>query len=302
MTDLVPDQAERIYKLLEAAFKMTIETAIEIGKALTEQKAAMKHGEFGPWIEANLPITKQMARKYMKVYAHRDEIQDAPDLTTAYQKLAKGNLSFLLPSPDTPPPPEVIDTAGEDVPGGTPDAVSEPEPPENEPSPAPKRHAATIDMSIPAHQPMVVMGPDPVPEAETLPAASGIEEEESALPETSGDPLADIRGGLGVAPLNDDAVPVRQMSAAEARAVRPGYTGPLPEPEEDGVVRIHTLAAPTPPEEPEPDERPSVPLPADWIITLAKVRESAAPTEKVTEALEALVKWACKKFPREADR
>jgi hypothetical protein len=44
------------------SFRATLPKAIRIGELLIEQKAALKHGEFMPWIEANLPFEGRTIR------------------------------------------------------------------------------------------------------------------------------------------------------------------------------------------------------------------------------------------------
>ena len=48
-----------------------MEKAIELGGLLAEQKETLSHGEFTPWIEANLPFTDRTARNYMRLHDGR---------------------------------------------------------------------------------------------------------------------------------------------------------------------------------------------------------------------------------------
>jgi hypothetical protein len=139
------------------------------------------------------------------------------------------------------------------------------------------------------------VAPEP---AETLPDTSGMEEEEdeSTLPETSGDPLADIRNGLGAAPLNATSpkeVAVNTRADLEESVVETSRD-PLEPPE--GLQRPEFIpVGKTAPEAPsEPEEEP---LPADWIIILTEVRMTSVPEVKVTEALQTLLKKAQEKYP-----
>ncbi|MGB2863071.1 MAG: DUF3102 domain-containing protein [Sedimentisphaerales bacterium] len=52
--------------------KMSITKAIRIGQLLIEQKESLRHGEFGRWIEKNLPFSDRTARNYMKIYENRN--------------------------------------------------------------------------------------------------------------------------------------------------------------------------------------------------------------------------------------
>lgn len=80
-------EINRLHREIAEAFQSSIGRAIRIGELLTEQKKALKHGEFLPWIEQNLPFTPKAAQNYMRVYAHREEVQALPDTTSAYRLL-----------------------------------------------------------------------------------------------------------------------------------------------------------------------------------------------------------------------
>jgi len=337
MTDLVVDHSEEVLQLIEKVgqvFRKSLPDFIRIGELLTEQKKALKHGEFGPWLE-KLGIEPRSARRYMWVYSQKDNprLADASNLAEAKKLLSPprpktDKMSVLTPDP------QVIDTAGEEVPGGSPDVVSTPETPENGPSEGLKRHDATPDLSIPVHQPMVVMGPDPVPppkresdedferwmehkdpdededeeeeEDDTLSGSDDIFREDldglSAYEETSGDPLADIRAGLGVSPVNEYEIPKATKLAANALADL-AEKGPAPARESDEDFERYmahdeaveqAIREELNPSEPEPD-----PLPADWIIILTGVRATSIPEVKVTEALQKLLEKVRAKYPEE---
>ena len=67
--------------------KTSLEKAVRIGELLTEQKANLKHGEFGSWIKANLPFTDRTVRNYMSFYRNREllKTESVSDLTGAYR-------------------------------------------------------------------------------------------------------------------------------------------------------------------------------------------------------------------------
>lgn len=76
-SEIVPveDDAQTIKTLHEgilAQFTNAIKNAIAIGEILTRKKSELKHGEFTPWIEANLPFTDRHARTYMRVFENRE--------------------------------------------------------------------------------------------------------------------------------------------------------------------------------------------------------------------------------------
>jgi hypothetical protein len=65
----------RLHSEVAGLLRQTLEKAIRIGQLLSEQKQILKHGEFIPWIEANIPFTDRTARNYMQLYRERDRIK-----------------------------------------------------------------------------------------------------------------------------------------------------------------------------------------------------------------------------------
>lgn len=76
--------------------KTSLKKAIRIGELMTEQKASLKHGEFTPWIKANLPFTDRTARKYMQLYENREllKTENVSGLTGAYKLLEAPKPTF----------------------------------------------------------------------------------------------------------------------------------------------------------------------------------------------------------------
>jgi hypothetical protein len=66
-----------------------------MGHLLSEQKAGLKHGEFIPWVKANLPFAERTARNYMRCHRERDRLKTATvaDLKSVYRLLAKPKLA-----------------------------------------------------------------------------------------------------------------------------------------------------------------------------------------------------------------
>ena len=69
--------------------RTTLDKAIRIGQLLTEQKASLKHGEWLPWVEANLPFDRRTATNYMAVYSKREMVSHLDNPTDAYRLLAE---------------------------------------------------------------------------------------------------------------------------------------------------------------------------------------------------------------------
>jgi hypothetical protein len=53
--------------LIKGLMRRTAEDVITIGQALIRQKAALPHGSFLPWIEAEFEMTDRTARRFMSV-------------------------------------------------------------------------------------------------------------------------------------------------------------------------------------------------------------------------------------------
>ncbi|MHC4397402.1 MAG: DUF3102 domain-containing protein [Planctomycetota bacterium] len=64
-------EIKAVYAELVGYLKTSLPLAIRLGKLLTEQKGSMQHGEFTPWIEANLEFSDRTARYYMGFYRNR---------------------------------------------------------------------------------------------------------------------------------------------------------------------------------------------------------------------------------------
>lgn len=79
----------RLHSEVAGLLRQTLEKAIRIGQLLSEQKQTLKHGEFTPWIEANIPFTDRTARNYMRIYRERDRLKTemVSDLKGAYALL-----------------------------------------------------------------------------------------------------------------------------------------------------------------------------------------------------------------------
>jgi hypothetical protein len=108
---------EKIKRLhLETSSYLTIALwkAVEIGQLLTEQKEELKHGEFMPWIKANMPFSTATARNYMRLWERREDLKllTVSNLKTAYkvvkETLPSTHLEFsgnsIFDSPKYPDP------------------------------------------------------------------------------------------------------------------------------------------------------------------------------------------------------
>jgi len=81
----------RLHAEIVGHLRMSLDKAIRIGQLLTEQKKSLKHGEFTPWLKANIPFTDRTARNYMRLHQERDRIktETVSDLAGAYHLLTE---------------------------------------------------------------------------------------------------------------------------------------------------------------------------------------------------------------------
>lgn len=72
------------------AYRVGLDKAIRIGELLTQEHAKLKHGEWLPWVDANLPFTDRTARNYIRVFENQDrlKLESVSDLGSAYKLLA----------------------------------------------------------------------------------------------------------------------------------------------------------------------------------------------------------------------
>ena len=84
-------EINRLHGEICQAARTTIEKAIRIGELLTEQKAGLKHGEWLPWLKANVQFSARTASNYLRVSESRFRLKSETisDLTDAYNALTE---------------------------------------------------------------------------------------------------------------------------------------------------------------------------------------------------------------------
>jgi hypothetical protein len=110
-------QANEAHERIMSVLSNTVHDAIAIGKFLTEQKSILKHGEWLPWIAANLTFDRRTVTNYMRLFEKRDQLkwETISHLTDAYRQLfpkasreasarseprSRANTSEARPAPD----------------------------------------------------------------------------------------------------------------------------------------------------------------------------------------------------------
>jgi hypothetical protein len=91
----------------ESDFQSAVAHAIKAGELLIEVKGKLKHGQWLPWLEANVTLSEREARNYMRLARNRRAVADLPSIRQAVAYLA---------SPSTKPEsPDTADTDSEGV-------------------------------------------------------------------------------------------------------------------------------------------------------------------------------------------
>lgn len=106
------DQINELHRELTGLMKATVDKAIEIGGLLHEQKEALPHGEWIPWVESNLAFSERWARDYMRFYRERDRLKSArvADLSEARALLTDQR------KPEEPQQETTAPDTGDDIP------------------------------------------------------------------------------------------------------------------------------------------------------------------------------------------
>lgn len=71
------------------AVQINLEKAVRIGELLTQQRELLKHGEWLPWVEANLPFSDRSTRRYLQLYENRGQVLQAGGIVKALEMLSE---------------------------------------------------------------------------------------------------------------------------------------------------------------------------------------------------------------------
>ena len=84
---ITADEINRLHHELKEAFRTGIEKAIRIGELLTKQKAQCAHGEWLPWLKANVKFSFKTAYNYEGIYRERSNFVNVTNLAEGYRLL-----------------------------------------------------------------------------------------------------------------------------------------------------------------------------------------------------------------------
>jgi hypothetical protein len=83
------DKLRKLHQECCAAIHIGAQKAVQAGEILVAVKARLKHGEWIPWIEANLNFDTQTAQQYMRCFRNRDRLNDCSSSYLTIKELAK---------------------------------------------------------------------------------------------------------------------------------------------------------------------------------------------------------------------
>lgn len=97
----VQDEINGLHSEIVGLAQKALDNAIRIGELLTAKKAELAHGEFLPWLKANVNFGPDAAERYRIVYARRDELprKECKTLTQALKLLKKSDDLAVSPDP-----------------------------------------------------------------------------------------------------------------------------------------------------------------------------------------------------------
>jgi hypothetical protein len=74
----VAAEINQLHKACYEGLRTTWQTAVQIGKLLSAQKAKLFHGEWAAWVGANLAFGPEQARRYMRCFENRGTLKANP--------------------------------------------------------------------------------------------------------------------------------------------------------------------------------------------------------------------------------
>jgi Protein of unknown function (DUF3102) len=149
LANQINDEHARAVGSLEAVMKMTAEAltaARNAGSLLLAVKHSLKHGEWLPWLEANVQFTPQTATKYMKVAKSWEKIEARSEASGKQPPSIRQALKLLTMQPkEEGQKQSAFDLAGQPADNGNAANSGQSPPPQSAPSAArdtspPKRH------------------------------------------------------------------------------------------------------------------------------------------------------------------
>lgn len=86
------------HALAQRAAGEAVEHAREAGKLLLQMKAGMEHGQWLPWLAANVSVSERQARRYMRAAQGRPEIRKSATVTDLKPQLPAAVAAWPVPT------------------------------------------------------------------------------------------------------------------------------------------------------------------------------------------------------------
>ena len=78
--DADAQEINKLHKEILSGLRTTVRQAIRVGKLLTERKKKCQHGEWLPWLKANVQFSFKTADNYRAIYEHRAKFVNVTNL------------------------------------------------------------------------------------------------------------------------------------------------------------------------------------------------------------------------------
>src|SRR3974390_2149277 len=102
LSETAKSEITRLHSEILEAARTSVDKAIRIGELLTQEKDKLDHGQWLPWLKANVPFTRATAANYMRCWERREELKCKTVLGEAYRILAP-SVPQMKPKPTERP-------------------------------------------------------------------------------------------------------------------------------------------------------------------------------------------------------
>ena len=75
LSETAKSEITRLHSEILEAARTSVDKAIRIGELLTQEKDKLDHGQWLPWLKANVPFTRATAANYMRCWERREELK-----------------------------------------------------------------------------------------------------------------------------------------------------------------------------------------------------------------------------------
>ena len=100
LEELAAAEINRLHGEVGEGLRLTVEKTIRIGELLIEQKAKLAHGDWIPWIKANLTFPVRTAQRYVACWQNREKLNTSSTTHLTIEDLAHQSKPERKPGED----------------------------------------------------------------------------------------------------------------------------------------------------------------------------------------------------------